>query len=325
STPNLSDQHSSVSETLIAKSAANDTPAHAATVKSPISASNIGDHQADNTSRLDNGRLGQNKAQPLSVRNGTPPPLLSTPNLSDQHSSVSETLIAESAVNSVSSPTISASRNMVNPTNHSETSNSRLDNDRLGKSIVASSTSGGFEVNKNHRKSIKRLDDGVLHNVVTGSTVINNVAHTASSASETASLGHNPTSSKSVLITALADKPSENLNIQITRLIKSNANKYTEMTSPLMPITHNSNLVNAAANLDNDGTADTAALDSYQVQRNDSLWSISQVIAQENNLDTLSVMKQIQSDNPSAFINNNADKLKADAKLSLSNFNTLAS
>ncbi|MGO2020684.1 type IV pilus assembly protein FimV, partial [Psychrobacter sp.] len=38
-------------------------------------------------------------SQPLSVRNGTPPPLLSTPNLSGQHSSVNEALIAKSAAN----------------------------------------------------------------------------------------------------------------------------------------------------------------------------------------------------------------------------------
>ena len=301
SAPNLSDQHSSMNEALIAKSAANNAPAHAAPVKSPasaatstpISASNIGNHQADNTSRFDNGHLGTSKAQPLSVRNGAPPPLLSAPNLSDQHSSMNEALIAKSAANNapahaapVKSPASAATSTPISASNignHQADNTSRLDNGRLGKSIVAKSTGHGFDINENHRQSMKRLDDGRLHDIVTSNTVIDNVVYKASSASKTASLDHNPTSSKSVLITALADSPSENLNIQVTRLIKSNTNKYTEMASPLVPITNDSNLVTAAANLDNNPASDTT-LDSYQVQRNDSLWSISRIIAQENNL-----------------------------------------
>ena len=63
----------------------------------------------------------------------------------------------------------------------------------------------------------------------------------------------------------------------------------------------------------------------YQVQRNDSLWLIAQQIAQENNLDVSTVMKQIQAQNPDAFINKDADQLKADAKLSLPSYDVIPS
>ena len=55
------------------------------------------------------------------------------------------------------------------------------------------------------------------------------------------------------------------------------------------------------------------------------LWIIAQQIAQENNLDTSIVMKQIQSQNPDAFINKDADQLKADAKLILPSYDVIPS
>ena len=67
------------------------------------------------------------------------------------------------------------------------------------------------------------------------------------------------------------------------------------------------------------------ATTQYQVQRNDSLWMIAEQIARENNLDTPTVMKQIQSQNPDAFINKDADQLKADAKLSLPSYDVIPS
>ena len=64
---------------------------------------------------------------------------------------------------------------------------------------------------------------------------------------------------------------------------------------------------------------------NYTVQRNDSLWVIAQQIAEKNNLDVQTVMKEIKSQNAGAFINKNADQLKADAQLSLPNYDVLPS
>ena len=64
---------------------------------------------------------------------------------------------------------------------------------------------------------------------------------------------------------------------------------------------------------------------NYTVQRNDNLWVIAQQIADKNNIDVQTVMKEIQTQNPDAFINKNANQLKKDAQLSLPNYDVLPS
>ncbi|PKG84624.1 peptigoglycan-binding protein LysM [Psychrobacter sp. Sarcosine-02u-2] len=76
-------------------------------------------------------------------------------------------------------------------------------------------------------------------------------------------------------------------------------------------------LVNTAANNDNNSKI------TYTVQRNDNLWVIAQQIAEKNNLDVQTVMSEIQAQNPKAFINKNADQLKANAELSLPNYDVM--
>lgn len=61
---------------------------------------------------------------------------------------------------------------------------------------------------------------------------------------------------------------------------------------------------------------------SYDVQRNDSLWSIAKKIAVQNNIDVQAVMKKIQHQNPDAFIAQDANRLRADAQLQLPNYQT---
>ena len=64
---------------------------------------------------------------------------------------------------------------------------------------------------------------------------------------------------------------------------------------------------------------------NYTVQRNDNLWVIAKQIAEKNNIDVQTVMKEIQVQNPDAFINKNVDQLKADAQLSLPDYDVLPS
>ena len=73
-----------------------------------------------------------------------------------------------------------------------------------------------------------------------------------------------------------------------------------------------------------DQTASTQTI-NYTVQRNDNLWLISKQIAEQNNLDISTVMSQIKAQNPDAFINKNADRLKANAQLSLPNYEVVPS
>ncbi|MEN6670432.1 peptigoglycan-binding protein LysM [Psychrobacter sp. B38] len=160
----------------------------------------------------------------------------------------------------------------------------------------------------------------------------------------------------------VTDKQLDILNIQVTRQIQPSGEKAanmvaasptvattdTDAVNALSPNSDPSTTTNTTASTGNIPTNITAseaitstavsdnnavssdvsassATAQYQVQRNDSLWLIAQQIAQENNLDVPIVMKQIQAQNPDAFINKDADQLKADAKLSLPSYDVIPS
>ncbi len=86
-------------------------------------------------------------------------------------------------------------------------------------------------------------------------------------------------------------------------------------------------VTSASSKLANSDAAlsDSAPMISYTVQRNDNLWIISKQIAEQNNLDISAVMNQIKKQNPNAFINKNADQLKANAELRLPNYEVIPS
>ena len=143
----------------------------------------------------------------------------------------------------------------------------------------------------------------------------------------------------------LTNKSLDTLSIQVTRQIQpsSKINDTTFVAENAAPASNNnvesvptdsidtsttSNtaaLSNGVTPADSDSSAPPNATHQYQVQNNDSLWMIAQQIAQENNLDVQTVMKQIQSQNPDAFINKDADQLKANAKLSLPSYDVIPS
>lgn len=272
-------------------------------------------------------------AEPLTVRKGAPPPFISAPNVS-----TSELVASKLPAPSMQLPTVG---NAAQGTNLAYAP-SRLDNGRLSNSIETNNTN----TNDNKPNSASRLDNGRL-------STDNNVT----------TIGTNNTDlneNKNTSITALTDKKFDILNIQITRQIQPssksdngimtavpmmpapNDNKANISTPDLdtsnniatatptnnipanivAPASPNTNVANSAS--DNNTAISTAAA-QYQVQRNDSLWVIAQQIAQENDLDVQTVMKQIQSQNPDAFINKDADQLKADAKLSLPSYDVVPS
>ncbi|WP_201534290.1 FimV family protein [Psychrobacter immobilis] len=224
-------------------------------------------------------------AKPLTVRKGAPPPLMSTSNLSASQSTARELVVSKLPVPSL------------------QTNNIRA--------------------------------NGIQAPTVTSAMITDADAAT----------------------TVNTDKPLDILNIQVTRQIQP-SNKSDigiAANSPIMLTTPNNLETNTTKpNLDTNNTAVSAsnipsntvasatpeivnntdissntatdnAITQYQVQRNDSLWVIAQQIAQENNLDIPTVMKQIQSQNPDAFINKDAGQLKADAKLSLPSYDVIPS
>ena len=117
-------------------------------------------------------------------------------------------------------------------------------------------------------------------------------------------------------------------NNNSTNVLNPNINTSTA-TAATSNVTANTVASTAPSTVKNTAVSANKATNSttakYQVQRNDSLWVIAQQIAQENNLDIQTVMKEIQSQNPDAFINKDAGQLKADAKLSLPSYDVLPS
>ncbi|MDE4456095.1 type IV pilus assembly protein FimV [Psychrobacter sp. DAB_AL62B] len=290
-------------------------------------------------------------AQPLTVRQGTPPPLL----LSAYKSSTSDLAAAklparDIQIPNIQAPTVSSSLPAaVTTTTQSNTTvyaPSRLNNDNTG--------------------SINSLDKNSLNVSKTTDYIPNNKI----SANNTAATSLNILSSDNNEEGAVTDRQFDILNIQITRQIQFDNERNTGIVAarPLSPKAtlpptlnnqastvqaNSANTIVASAPRNSVPTSDTSSSSvtsnastvgtntaatvatapnqpgsaevNYTVQRNDSLWVIAQQIAEKNNLDIQTVMKEIKSQNPSAFINKNADQLKADAQLSLPNYDVLPS
>ncbi|MGP5549434.1 type IV pilus assembly protein FimV [Psychrobacter namhaensis] len=260
-------------------------------------------------------------AKPLTVREGAPPPLISAPSRQ---------------ASSIQTPTVTATPQ----SNHLAYAPSRLDSGRLAdarlnsdNSAVTIRTNNG--TNNTDSNSVQRA----AHNQTGNKTDVNDAATIRGEALVKDS--NTPT-------TVTTNKPLDVLNIQVTRQIQPSGQSEKGMvtTTPTLPAPeHNEantlktvsasnvpastveaatpNVVRSSSNTNTIAANSTTA--QYQVQRNDSLWIIAQQIAQENNLDIQTVMKQIQSQNPDAFINKDADQLKADAKLHLPSYDVIPS
>lgn len=233
-------------------------------------------------------------AQPLLVTKGTPPPLLL-------------------ASTEVDKPTVQGN-NTVYATDQSDTN--RLNNDG---------------------NSNNNLTAPITSNTSTSPTVALNSANAA---------------------TPINDAPFkfDILNIQIIRQIQpKSANKESSaknsdiiVSTPMTPmsdnslstantiandtIPYNNNSSNSISTLGSNADISSISPDeaigsefNYTVQRNDNLWVIAQQIAEKNNLDVQIVMNEIQTQNPNAFINKNANQLKADAQLSLPKYDVVPS
>lgn len=154
-------------------------------------------------------------------------------------------------------------------------------------------------------------------------------------------------------------KPFDILSIQVSRQIKLNTatavssrplilvNTAPELiakptakiksTAAKVEDTINADMANAdmatAADIDASSAVSTTPVQntvpatavSYTVQRNDNLWIIAQQIALQNEVDVQTVMTQIQQQNPDAFIAQDANRLKANAQLSLPTYETIPS
>ena len=296
-------------------------------------------------------------AQPLTVRNGAPPPLLSS---GSSKPTLKAATLPERNVQSpnirvpvIQTPNIQASSSQI-PSVQATTIPSGL------PTAVATTTQSNITT-----YAPSRLENGRLNNpidvkndsVMAGANNDDNTALTVSSNS-------------TLSATSEIDKQFDILNIQITRQIQPKSQSNTDMmvaspmalktltpneaaftnknkamipndsnnmvaTAPFNDVPPNSNAwqkavtpkTSAAAKNTSSQVSDKSASSeiNYTVQRNDNLWVIAQQIAEKNNIDVQTVMKEIQTQNPDAFINRNANQLKADAQLSLPNYDALPS
>lgn len=291
------------------------------------------------TQKLNLPSVSVSTAKPLTVRKGAPPPLISVSNTAKNQQALANIAAVNPSVSrpasDIQAPTVTAT---------SQTSNltyapSRLDNGRLNNSSDIKNTSSNVKKTDNSFSSSNRLDSSAL-------SANNSTATTKAIANDSTKISNK---NIPILDKVLIDKPLDTLNIQVTRQIQPSRKKTdvdalstpNPTTSVIASSTENSNpsvmeaSINNAAlkntnstinnTSSNDVTIDNSTVNQYQVQRNDSLWIIAQQIAQENNIDASIVMKQIQSQNPDAFINKDANQLKADAKLILPSYDVIPS
>lgn len=289
--------------------------------------------------------ISASNARPLTVRKGAPPPLISAPRATTALAATKPPM--SSAQTSIQAPTVTpslpATATSTPQSNSPVYAPSRLDNGRLnsnrantGNSVMTTAASG-----KATSAAVNVANRPIEDKVVANKVMVNKVASNDKTTDE------------------ITDKQFDILNIQITRQIQASnktntgmivnpsamSNKNTETAVATINSNNAINTTAAPSNIPSSAIASTSSNVSsyaeassntatnnamrtsvdYQVQRNDSLWVIAQQIAQKNDLDVQTVMKQIQTQNPNAFINRDADQLKADAKLSLPNYEVVPS
>ena len=277
----------------------------------------------------------------------------SAPNVQPPNTQGANTQSASIQTQAASSST--PAKTSVSATDHLAYTPSRLDNGRLANDFELTAASPA-KSNASRPNPASRLDNGRLAQEQTASSVstaseASPTQHTlgtaqADNALDTLSIqvtrqiqpSQQKTTGVSASIVATAPKNDAAQNNQTAEQAALStahtaaatvvgSNIPADTAAPSQPNTNNqiAPTNHVAADSIADAKTQSTANFQYQVQRNDSLWIIAQQIAQENNVDIQTVMKQIQSQNPNAFINKNADQLKADAKLNLPNYDVLPS
>jgi len=302
-------------------------------------------------------------AQPLTVRKGTPPPLLSSPRIQPP----TQALNLPTALMPMSMPQMGNLVNAPNSGSNDGSKNTILNNSSILTAVTSSnaSLSTSNSASPANAESINAANSMTSNNIVSSNLATNKTASNKTLLTNT----NTTTSNSNTPATGITDKQLDILNIQVTRQIQpTNALKPktpnpktsvlatqpaaaastptdNKTTSTAELNTDNSNvppssdtintnsmaqqtvpsevIVSASANIPTNSMSGSAI--NYTVQRNDNLWVISQQIAEQNNLDIQTVMTQIQSQNPDAFIDQDANQLKANTRLNLSNYDVIPS
>ncbi|WP_296245424.1 MULTISPECIES: FimV family protein [unclassified Psychrobacter] len=304
-------------------------------------------------------------AQPLTLRKGAPPPLLSTPKSSasnlvaskltatrlpvagvqatnvqtanTQTIKIPSSLSAANTKLAPSNATVYTASDHLNAANYLDNGRSNTDADTNKNVPIASANHAIVSpvIAFDSTKDVAPINDpqfDILNIKITRQIQLNNnknnAIHNNGGIIVTApiaapSYGNISTANSNSDNVTIPSAPSSEASSSSSEIPYSNpaSNQIASqpIVSPTVPSTQTnpSDVVNTTANNIN------SAKVNYTVQRNDNLWLIAQQIAEKNNLDVQTVMSEIQAQNPNAFINKNADQLKADALLSLPNYGVM--
>lgn len=279
--------------------------------------------------------------QPLMVMRTTPPPLFATPTMQAAQAASSASTVPTALRIGTRLPVIQTSVMPALPTTQSSNSVPEL---------VAAVTSNKVTRATTSENSI---DSHATINSSDSAQVIHTQDNTLVVAKQKNAKQSN-TMSKAPLtnMTDTLNNHLDTLNIQVTRRIEAqNINGADHSHEPLMVVKRHTNQNNntdtpqvllvsdqAVPQLKPSSASDRVqaavspsdasspiASKHYTVQRHESLWSVSQQIAEQNNLNTQKVMKDIRTNNPTAFISQQSNRLKALATLDLSHYETVPS
>ena len=291
-------------------------------------------------------------AQPLTVRKGAPPPLLlaSKPSSVDLSASkASATKLPASSIRLPSSQTPNLqTADIQAPKTASSLSTASMMTPINTTPSIANRLNNTADINKNmamQANTTNASTTSVLDNTKTAP--INEHAFDILNIKITRQiqLKNNDVSNNTIMVnkpmapmlykdasTAKISSDSATVDSNPLGKISSSEAPYSNSSSnqagSSQSIASNRSSISANASTVENTTADTSDNISdinYTVQRNDNLWLIAQQIADKNNLDVQIVMNEIQTQNPNAFINKNADQLKADAQLRLPKYDVVPS
>lgn len=303
--------------------------------------------------------VSDSNAKPLTVRRGAPPPLIMAPNIQAPTSmqTLPKTVLRQTS--SINAPAVTSQADII-PLTTPQTANTSLastskvtDTTGLSNSNLNNSTLSDINPTANNT-NVKQTRQTVPSNAIDlestlklENTVTSNTSLSANDNSQKNSALDKGMSVKDnavgpIATTANTNKQADILNIQVTRQIqlktdlKNSANQPIPFTNDIQATSISSNAPLPSATASSNTATDIAVtgsmsdnksttMTSYTVQRNDNLWIISQQIAQQNNLDVSTVMRQIKAQNPDAFIAKDADLLKANAELSLPSYDIVPS
>lgn len=237
--------------------------------------------------------ISSSNAQPLLVTKGTPPPLLL-------------------ASTEIDKPTVQGN-NTVYTTDQSDAN--RLNNDgNSNNNLIApitSNTSTSPTVALNSINAATPINDAPFKFDILNIQIIRQIQPKSVNKE---SLAKNSDIIVSTPMTPMSDNSPSTANTIANDTIPYNNNSSNSIST-----------LGSNADISSISPDDTGSEFNYTVQRNDNLWVIAQQIAEKNNLDVQTVMSEIQAQNPKAFINKNANQLKADAQLSLPKYDVVPS